>query len=204
MNRFQRSWQLFKSSLTVMQQNKKLLVFPIVISVLMLGIAGEYLGRLSETAEKSPGRYFAVLLIISSIAYIPLASVFKPWYYSQIWGPFSFQPGRLLHYVVYFFAGVGLGACGLEGGLFTSHGILARRWALWLAGAFGTFLLWMLVTALSPVIGYDNASQIAHYALDNDLTLKEAALRLGLVTEGEFDRVVDPIKMVQPYVAKAR
>ena len=59
----------------------------------------------------------------------------------------------------------------------------------------------MLVTALSPVIGYDRASKIAHYALDNDLTLKQAALKLGLVTEEEFDRVVDPIKMVHPYVA---
>jgi fumarate hydratase class II len=61
----------------------------------------------------------------------------------------------------------------------------------------------MLVTALSPVIGYDNASKIAHYALDNDLTLKQAALKLALVTEDEFNRVVDPPKMVQPYVAKA-
>jgi fumarate hydratase class II len=56
----------------------------------------------------------------------------------------------------------------------------------------------MLVTALSPVIGYDNASKIAHYAMDNDLTLKAAALKLGLVTEEEFDRVVDPTKMVKP------
>jgi len=61
----------------------------------------------------------------------------------------------------------------------------------------------MLVTALSPVIGYDKASKIAHYALDNDLTLKQAALKLGFVTEQEFDRVVDPAKMVHPYVAKA-
>jgi len=61
----------------------------------------------------------------------------------------------------------------------------------------------MLVTALSPVIGYDKASKIAHYALDNDLTLKQAALKLGFVTEAEFDRVVDPTKMVHPYVAKA-
>jgi fumarate hydratase class II len=59
----------------------------------------------------------------------------------------------------------------------------------------------MLVTALSPVIGYDKASQIAHYAMDNDLTLKEAALKLGFVTEELFDRVVDPAKMVRPYVA---
>jgi len=61
----------------------------------------------------------------------------------------------------------------------------------------------MLVTALSPVIGYDKASKIAHHAMDNDLTLKAAALKLGFVTEEEFDRVVDPAKMVKPYVATA-
>jgi fumarate hydratase, class II len=61
----------------------------------------------------------------------------------------------------------------------------------------------MLVTALAPVIGYDKASKIAHYAIDNDLTLKAAALKLGFVTEEEFDRVVDPAKMVKPYVASA-
>jgi fumarate hydratase, class II len=59
----------------------------------------------------------------------------------------------------------------------------------------------MLVTALSPVIGYDKASKIAHYAMDNDLTLKAAALKLGFVTEAEFDRIVDPTKMVAPYWA---
>jgi fumarate hydratase class II len=59
----------------------------------------------------------------------------------------------------------------------------------------------MLVTALSPVIGYDKASKMAHYAMDNDVTLKAAALKLGFVTEAEFDRVVDPKKMVKPYVA---
>ena len=60
----------------------------------------------------------------------------------------------------------------------------------------------MLVTALSPLIGYDKASQLAHYALDHDLTLKEAALKLGYVSADEFDQVVDPAKMVHPYVAK--
>jgi fumarate hydratase, class II len=62
----------------------------------------------------------------------------------------------------------------------------------------------MLVTALAPVIGYDKASKIAHYAMDNDLTLKDAALKLGFVTEVEFDRVVDPTKMVKPYVATSK
>jgi fumarate hydratase, class II len=59
----------------------------------------------------------------------------------------------------------------------------------------------MLVTALAPVIGYDKASKIAHYAEDHDLTLRDAALKLGFVTAEEFDRIVDPAKMVKPYVA---
>src|SRR6266436_763796 len=59
----------------------------------------------------------------------------------------------------------------------------------------------MLVTALAPVIGYDKASAIAHFAAENDLTLKGAALKLGHVDEATFDRVVDPAKMVRPYVA---
>src|SRR6202045_1314054 len=59
----------------------------------------------------------------------------------------------------------------------------------------------MLVTALSPVIGYDKAAAIAHHAMAHDQTLKEAALELGFVDEATFDRVVDPAKMVKPYVA---
>jgi len=59
----------------------------------------------------------------------------------------------------------------------------------------------MLVTALAPVIGYDKASKIAHHASEHDLTLKEVALELGIVDEQTFDRVVDPAKMVKPYVA---
>jgi fumarate hydratase, class II len=61
----------------------------------------------------------------------------------------------------------------------------------------------MLVTALVPVIGYDNAAKIAQHAMEHGLTLKVAALDLGYVTEAEFDRIVDPTKMVAPYVATA-
>ncbi len=56
----------------------------------------------------------------------------------------------------------------------------------------------MLVTALSPAIGYDKAAEIAHHAAHNDLPLKEAARRLGHVSESEFDRLVDPAKMTGP------
>ncbi len=54
----------------------------------------------------------------------------------------------------------------------------------------------MLVTALNPHIGYDNAAKIAHLAHAEGITLKAAALTLGLVTEEDFDRWVDPSKMV--------
>jgi fumarate hydratase class II len=60
----------------------------------------------------------------------------------------------------------------------------------------------MLVTALSPLIGYDKASEIAHYANDHDLTLKEAGLKLGYISAEDYDRAVDPKKMVHPYVAQ--
>ncbi len=56
----------------------------------------------------------------------------------------------------------------------------------------------MLVTALSPSLGYDKAAEIAHKASEEDLTLKEAALALGYVSAEEFDRLVDPVKLAHP------
>ena len=54
----------------------------------------------------------------------------------------------------------------------------------------------MLVTALSPVIGYDKASAIAHKANAEGLSLREAALELGYIDGAAFDQIVDPRKMV--------
>ena len=54
----------------------------------------------------------------------------------------------------------------------------------------------MLVTALNKSIGYDNAAKIAKKAFTDNLTLKEAALKLKLVTEEEFIKIVDPKKMI--------
>jgi fumarate hydratase, class II len=55
----------------------------------------------------------------------------------------------------------------------------------------------MMVTALSPIIGYDKAAAIAHYAIGHDLTLKQAALANG-VSEEMFDKVVDPLALTRP------
>ena len=56
----------------------------------------------------------------------------------------------------------------------------------------------MLVTALSPKIGYDNAAKIAKKALKNKTTLKVEALKSGLINEKDYDKIVNPKKMISP------
>lgn len=56
----------------------------------------------------------------------------------------------------------------------------------------------MLVTALAPTIGYDNATKVAKTAHKNGTTLREEAVKLGFVTEKEFDKVVRPELMIKP------
>ena len=57
----------------------------------------------------------------------------------------------------------------------------------------------MLVTALSPKVGYDNAAKIAKKAHKNGTTLKEEAIKSGLITEREYEKIVNPKKMISPY-----
>ena len=56
----------------------------------------------------------------------------------------------------------------------------------------------MLVTALSPKIGYDNAAKIAKRAHKNGTTLKLESIKSGLISEKEYDKIVDPKKMIKP------
>ena len=56
----------------------------------------------------------------------------------------------------------------------------------------------MLVTALAPHVGYDNAAKIAKRALKNKTKLKEEALKSGLINEKDYNRIVDPQKMTSP------
>ena len=98
-------------------------------------------------AAAHPGRFAVALLAASAVAYVPLALIYSPWTWFHF-GPFHVQESRPLHYMVYFFAGLALGAHGLDRGLLDADGILARRWGLALGGAVAGFLLWILPTAL--------------------------------------------------------
>jgi peptidoglycan/LPS O-acetylase OafA/YrhL len=83
--------------------------------------AGESLGRLVANGREQPGRPFIALVALSALAYLPLSAVFAPWEWMQF-GPFAFQPSFAPQYVIYFFAGLGVGAFGLERGLLAEDG----------------------------------------------------------------------------------
>ena len=56
----------------------------------------------------------------------------------------------------------------------------------------------MLVTALAPKIGYDNAAKIAKAALKNNTKLKEEAIKSGLINEIDYKVLINPLKMIEP------
>lgn len=118
------------------------------------------LGRWSIAAGTRVVLGFAVLVAASALAYVPLAVAYTPWTWSDT-GPFAVQLCRPLHYAVYFFAGVGVGAGGINRGLLAVDGALARRWALWLAAALASLMLWMGLTSLTLNGGASMAMTIA-------------------------------------------
>ena len=98
--------------------------------------------RLSAYARRQPARFLAGFVVLSAIAYVPLALIFGP----SVWahrGPFSLQLSRPLHYVLYFFTGAAIGACGIERGLLAADGPLARHWRTWCIAALASFALWL-------------------------------------------------------------
>jgi len=109
---------------------------------------GDLVLRLSFYARQRPAIFLGALLLFSALAYIPLALLFGPASWFQA-GPFAFQLSRPLHYVLYFFAGAMIGACGIERGLFAPDGPLVRRWKAWLVAAVVLFFAWGGLTALA-------------------------------------------------------
>ena len=110
------------------------------------------IGRWSSVAFTHPGRFFFGLAAVSALAYTPMEIAFTPWTWSEH-GPFGLQFCRPLHYMVYYLAGLGIGAYGLERGLLAPDGMLARRWATWLGYALASLFVWMGLTGLEMRLG---------------------------------------------------
>jgi hypothetical protein len=107
------------------------------------------LGRLTAGALQRPALFFGLLAAASAVAYISMALAFNPFAWFSF-GPFFVQTSRVLHYAVYFLAGLGVGAYGLQNGLLAPDGKLARRWGLWSTAALIVFIaaLGIIIAAL--------------------------------------------------------
>jgi glucans biosynthesis protein C len=121
--------------------------------LLVFDLAATLLYQLNRTGDvfrltACPRRFVIVLLSASVIAYIPLALLFTPWQWVKF-GPFGFQLSRPLHYAVYFFAGVVVGAHGLDSGLLVADGKLVRSWNVWFFAAITSFVAWLGVAGLA-------------------------------------------------------
>jgi hypothetical protein len=125
---------------------------------------GLVLGRLVAQARARPLRFAMALIAASAVVYVPLALIYTPWAWFQI-GPISVQYCRPLHYAVYFFAGVAVGAYGTDRGPLAPDGVLARRWAVAVAGAVAGFLLWIVPTTVVMRMG-DEAPLLLVVAAD--------------------------------------
>jgi peptidoglycan/LPS O-acetylase OafA/YrhL len=111
----------------------------------------EALVRLAGGTLRRPLALFGLVLLASAVAYVPLTLMIGPLQWS-VAGPFAVQTSRLLHYAVYFVAGIAVGAHGLDQGVLAADGGLARRFPLWVGGALLAFVLFVGVTlvAVSP------------------------------------------------------
>ena len=131
-----------------------LLAFDVLAAALfaLAPAAGAYLSRLADGARLRPLRFVAMVVALSLLAYLPMALAVGPMHWATV-GPFAVQTSRVLHYLLYFLLGIGVGVYGLDKGLLALDGGLARRWWAWLAGAVVTYVVAVvvvLVVSLSP------------------------------------------------------
>jgi glucans biosynthesis protein C len=94
-----------------------------------------------------PARFLLLVIFISAAAYLPLSAIYPPWRWIGF-GPLEIQPSLGPQYVIYFFAGVAVGALGYEWGLPDLDAVLAGRSRRLLLGALASFMLWIASTAL--------------------------------------------------------
>lgn len=127
-----------------------LLIMNLAAVVLYAAAPGflERLGRFAAWACERPAKSFAIVTAISLVAYVPLALVYSPWNWLSV-GSLSVQLSRPAQYLVYFVVGLAVGQMGLNRGLLTCDGLLARRWLFWLGAAVVSFCAWAGLTSLT-------------------------------------------------------
>lgn len=109
--------------------------------------ASRTLAPLLAKAATRPGKFFVFVCAVTAVAYLPLSAIYSPWQWVG-WGPFEVQAAFAPQYALYFLVGVAVGSYGYDRGLLDPEGFLVRRWPVWIAAGFMSFLLWIIPTAL--------------------------------------------------------
>ena len=111
---------------------------------------GEALGaRLGPVGER-PWAFFALWVSASALVYLPMSQLVNPMTWFEL-GPFTVQTSRILHYALYFVFGIGVGSYGVDLGLLSPRGRLARQWLVW-QGMATICLILMLVCVISVFV----------------------------------------------------
>jgi hypothetical protein len=147
-----------------------LLAFDVLAAIVYFALSGwvETIGKLSLESFGRPVLFFWALLIVSIILYVPVVLYFgaSRWF---AFGPFAIQSSRILLYLLYFFAGCGVGAASLDRGLLAGDGEMSRRWPVWLAAtvvSYGCIVLLVYIKhAVLPEVTYQPLWWRVAYAL---------------------------------------
>ena len=157
-----------------------LLAFDCIAALLftLVPAAGDVLRRVTSRISRSPVVFFAVLVAASAVVYIPMAYFFSSLAWTAF-GPFTFQTSRILHYLLYFFIAIGVGALGTHRGLLAADGKLARRWFPWTIAALVVFVLNSAITV--TVYTAHSHSLAWAFAHDAGFVLSCAAISLAFL-----------------------
>ena len=160
----------------------------------------EAIGRLSLAGYSRAGLFFSALLIASIVLYLPSVLYFGASRWFTV-GPLAIQASRILLYVLYFFAGIGIGAVPFDKGVLAADGGLARRWPLWLAAtvvSYGAILALIYVkhSVLPDVnhqpLWWEIAYALAFASYSAAQTLNILALFLRFSNDGSS--IFDPLR----------
>ncbi len=179
-----------------------LLALDVIAAIVFVAAPGivEAIGRLSQASFARPGLFFWALLGTSIIAYVPAVLYFgaSRWFAA---GPVAIQASRILLYLLYFFAGIGIGAIPFDRGLLATDGGLVRRWPVWLAAtviSYGSILALIYIKhSVLPDVNHqpfwwELAYALSFVAYSASQTLNIMALFLRFSNDGSS--VLDPLR----------
>jgi hypothetical protein len=179
-----------------------LLALDIIAAIVFIAAPStvEAIGRLSQASFARPGLFFWALLGASIIAYVPAVLYFGASRWFAL-GPIAIQASRILLYLLYFFAGMGIGAISFDSGLLAADGGLARRWPVWLAATVVSYssilaLIYIKHSVLPDVnhqpFWWELAYALSFVAYSAAQTFNIMALFLRFSNDGSS--VLDPLR----------